>query len=177
MEARELPEPKPQAFELVLRVRHPSMDPAEISRVLQIDAEHCFKAGDLRRASNDTTAVRRAAGPSVHSETYWLATLNPGSWPADLSYGELTSSYATARSGETVNEMAKMIMGRALAVCASRSLRPHAEFFRRIQDEGGQVGLLVEVNTAVVDGFTITPELARELSAVGVPIDFEFSAS
>ena len=40
MEARELPEPQPQAFELVLRIRHPSMDPEEISAQLQISAEH-----------------------------------------------------------------------------------------------------------------------------------------
>ncbi len=179
MEARELPEPKPQPFELVLRIRHPSMDPADISSVLQIDAEHCFKAGEPRRPQNDTapTARRMSASSSVHTETYWLATLNPGWWPTDLPFGVQASTYAATRSGEMMTSMARGMLARALILCIGRVLRPHAEFLRRIQSEGGEVRLLVEVNTAIVDGLTVPPELARELGAAGVPVDFEFSAS
>jgi hypothetical protein len=53
--------------------------------------------------------------------------------------------------------MAKTVLGRALSVCATRFMRPHRDFFRRIQSEGGQVRLLREMNT------------------LGVPIDFEFA--
>jgi hypothetical protein len=174
MEARELPEPQPQAFELVLRIRHPSMDPEEISAELQISAEHCFKAGEPRK----TTAAGLPASGSVHSETYWLATLNPGWWPADISVHSyipgLALSQSEAATG-TLSEMAKTVLGRALSVCATRFMRPHRDFFHRIQSEGGQVRLLVEVNTAAVSGFTLTPELGREMNALGVPIDFEFA--
>jgi len=147
MEARELPQPQPQAFELLLRIRHPSMDPEEISAQLQISAEHCFKAGEPRQP----TAGGPALSGSVYSETYWLASLNPGS--ADLSAQ----------------------LGRALAVCTTRFMRPHREFFHRIQSEGGQVHLLVELNPEAVSGFTLTPELAREINTLGVPVDFEFA--
>lgn len=168
MEARELPEPQPQAFELVLRIRHPSMDPQEISAQLQISAEHCFKAGEPRKTG---------AGGSVHSETYWLATLNPGWWPAEVhSYiPGLALSAAAGGAAETLSEMARTVLGRALSVCATRFMRPHRDFFHRIQSEGGQVRLLVEVNTAAVGGFTLTPELGREINTLGVPIDFEFA--
>ena len=167
MEARELPESQPQAFELVLRIRHPSMDPKDISAQLQISAEHCFKAGEPRKSG---------AGGSVHSETFWLATLNPGWWPAETSAHSYIPGLALSDSATaTFSEMAKTVLGRALSVCATRFMRPHRDFFHRIQSEGGQVRLLVEVNTAAVSGFTLTPELGREMNALGVPIDFEFA--
>jgi hypothetical protein len=169
MEARELPEPQPQAFELVLRIRHPSMDPEAISTQLQISAEHCFKAGQPRKSG---------AGGSVYTETYWLATLNPGWWPADISAHSYIPGLALTLTGgatETHSEMAKTVLGRALSVCATRFMRPHRDFFHRIQSEGGQVRLLVELNTAAVGGFTLTPELAREINVLGGPIDFEFA--
>lgn len=171
MEARELPQP--QAFELVLRIRHPAMDPEEISAELQISAEHSFKAGEPRKGPGSG-----ASGVSVHNETYWLATLNPGWWPADVSlhsYIPGLALSATTGSTEAIGDMAKTVLGRALSMCATRFMRLHREFFQRIQSEGGQVRLLVEVNTSAVDGFTLTPELGREMSSLGVPIDFEFS--
>jgi hypothetical protein len=175
MEARELPELQPQAFELVLRIRHPSMDPEEISAELQISAEHSFKAGEPRKSAMGSAL----SGGSVYGETYWLATLNPGWWPANLSLHSyipgLPLTPPPAGATESLSEMAKTALGRALSMCATRFMRPHRDFFRRIQAEGGQVRLLVELNTAVVGGFTLTPELGREINAVGVPIDFEFA--
>ncbi len=174
MEARELPQPQPQAFELVLRIRHPSMDPDDISKELRISAEHCFKAGEPRktRHSTDRASGGSSGSASLHSETYWLATLNPGWWPVDISF---PGRPVLARAGDALNEMARTVLGQALSLCATRFLRPHADFFHRIGSEGGQVRLLVEVNAAAVDGFTLTPELAREMNALGIPIDFEFS--
>src|SRR5215469_4766244 len=175
MEAREYPEPQPQAFELVLRIRHPSMDPEDISAELQISAEHCFKAGEPRKSG--AGSLVSSAG-SVHAETYWLATLNPGWWPADISVHSYIPGLSLSLpegTTETLSEMAKTVLGRALSVCATRFMRPHRDFFHRIQSEGGQVRLLVEVNTAAVSGFTLTPELGREMNALGVPIDFEFT--
>lgn len=171
MEARELPQPQPQAFELVLRIRHPKMDPEEISAELQISAEHCFKAGEPRKGPG------AASGASVYSETYWLATLNPGWWPADVALHSYIPGLGLPQAGPTEahSDMAKTVLGRALSMCATRFMRPHREFFRRIQSEGGQVRLLVEVNTSAVDGFTLTPELGREMNSLGVPIDFEFT--
>jgi hypothetical protein len=42
---------------------------------------------------------------------------------------------------------------------------------------GGQVRLLVEINPGILDGFTLTPDVARELSELGIAVDFEFAAS
>ena len=77
MEASKLTKPQLPPFELSLRIRHPSVDPAELSRELALDAEHSFRAGEPRRSRGD------ASPASVYAESYWLGTLDPTSWPAD----------------------------------------------------------------------------------------------
>jgi hypothetical protein len=59
------------AFCLSLHIRHPSLDPAHISRELQLAPEDAFGAGEPRSG---------AAG--VHGETYWAARLEPVFWQA-----------------------------------------------------------------------------------------------
>src|SRR5262249_26708272 len=72
MEARAVSTPDPEPFRLALRVRHPSMDPSELSRVFGIEPEHSLRAGDSwgsRKAE--------ALDARVHPESYWLGDLNP----------------------------------------------------------------------------------------------------
>lgn len=52
-----------------LRIRHPRIDPAEITRVLGFEAQHTWRAGDLRRDS----AGHELGG--THHETYWMGRL------------------------------------------------------------------------------------------------------
>jgi len=58
MEAQKIPKATPQAYQLSLRIRHPSMDPADISRALNIEAEHSFRAGDSRVRRSATGVLR-----------------------------------------------------------------------------------------------------------------------
>src|SRR5712671_4296339 len=48
-------------FQLLLRIKHPSMDPAEITRALRLEPEHAASAGD---------SVSTAGKRCVHSESY-----------------------------------------------------------------------------------------------------------
>jgi hypothetical protein len=167
-QARELPKPTLQAFEVLLCIRHPSIDPAEISRELGVAADHSFKAGQPRQSHTGPSAAAR------HTESYWLAALNPGSWSLDISF---PGSALSIRANQNLRAMAKAVLGRALSLCTTRFLRPHGPFLHRLQAEGGQVRLLVEINPGILDGFTLTPDVARELSELGIAVDFEFAAS
>jgi hypothetical protein len=60
------------AFCLSLHIRHPSLDPKEISRELQLAAEDAFGAGEPRR--------RGGTGAGVHGESFWVARLDPVFW-------------------------------------------------------------------------------------------------
>jgi hypothetical protein len=63
MAATKLATLQPLPFQLSLRIKHPSMDPANISKELGIEPEHSFRAGQSRRSK---TGVAPAA---VHTES------------------------------------------------------------------------------------------------------------
>jgi hypothetical protein len=62
----------------------------------------------------------------------------------------------------------------ALAMCSASLLRNHARFIRRIQAEGGDVSLLLELSPRI-QGFTLLPAVSRAVSELGVAIDFELT--
>lgn len=56
-------------FMLSLRIRHPSIEPAEISRNLGIEPQHSWRAGEPRR----DPAGSELAG--TYRESYWMSRL------------------------------------------------------------------------------------------------------
>jgi hypothetical protein len=166
MEANKRLKPQVPAFELSLRIRHPSMDPAELSRELGMKAHSSFRAGDPRRSrSGHPTA-------SVHGESYWLGTLDSGSSPgADWLTGFAHLEVAQKSHDKTVARN----LGWALSFHATHVLRTHAAVLERIRNEGGQVSLLVALSPAEVDSFSVTPEVSRIFSHLGITIEFEMT--
>jgi len=160
MEARRAPQPS-YPFQLSLRVRHPSIDPAAISRELQIEPEHSFRAGEPRDPS------RSLAVAPVHVDSYWLATLDL----EKLLVGtpETALVHEITRHTQTIATSLEP----ALTILTASVLRRHAEFFRRIQSEGGEVRLIVAISARKTRGFTLTPHLSRALSELRIPVDFE----
>ena len=55
------------------------MTPAAITHELRLQPEHCFRAGEPRESRSGIAAA------AVHSESYWIATLNPAAWPTASS--------------------------------------------------------------------------------------------
>jgi len=166
MEARKLKTLQPPPFQLSLRIRHPSMDPAVLSRELALEAEHSFRAGEPRHSRSGL------APTAVHADTYWLATLDPTSWFADISF--------SARPGLTIAQRhmpdtVAQSLGWALGSSASRFLNTHAALLHRIHAEGGQVNLLVALSAAAVGSFSLAPEAARIFADLAITVEFEFT--
>ena len=169
MEARDLAEDRSPPFELAMRIRHPSLDPAEISRELQLEPEHSFKAGDPRRSSSGIAAA------SVHAESYWLSHLDPARFPAPGLFDDRTGAKRLrGRIGsEHLRALAADSLGITLTTCVMLFLGPHREFLRRVKSEGGEVALLIEVSAKSVPGFKVTPQVSRVLSDLGITVEFE----
>jgi hypothetical protein len=172
MEARDLLRDRKSPFELTLRIRHPSMDPEEISRELRITPEHSFKVGDPRESSSGNAVT------AVHCESYWLATLNPADWPAeqlaDFDFpGKGTAHGALVK--ERLRAVAITSIDMALNLSTSHFLRTHSDFLRRIQAEGGDVALIVEIPMTNAQGFTLTPQVTKVMADYGISLDFEFT--
>ena len=166
MEARKLSKSQPPPFQLSLRIRHPSIDPADLSRELQLQAEYSFRAGEPRHSRSGLLPE------SVHAETYWLAILDPTSWPANMAFpGHAGLTLAQKNIGAALSKS----LGLALALSANSFLTLHAGVLRRIRSEGGEVNLLVALSPVDISSFSLAPEVGRVFSELGITVEFEFT--
>jgi len=164
MEARKLRQPDSEPFQLSLRIRHPSVDPDELSREFSIEAAHCFRAGDPRPS--------RTGIASVHPESYWLGALSAANWPVDVtSPGALRLLAAQERLGV----VATRSLGWALSL-STRFFSAHADTLRRIVAESGQVSLLITAPAGELSGFSLAPSVSRVFSELGITLEFEFTS-
>jgi hypothetical protein len=172
-------------FQLSLHIRHPSVDPAEISRQLGPEADECFRAGAPRRSQVGLAAT------SVYAESYWVAALNPADWvfgaperddPGSDSESESSDSEPTR---DTTLSRIRSLAGSSLAlarnldivlamVCGRLQAR-HGKFLELLRQGGGQIRLLVTLSPKSVTGLNMPFEVSRALGAVGVHLEFEFS--
>jgi hypothetical protein len=79
---------KPYRYDISLRVRHPSMDPAEISAALKLEPIRMWRAGDPRKTPKNTPL-----------EGTWHDTC----WTADVFKGECPNRTLAAALSEQVN--------------------------------------------------------------------------
>jgi hypothetical protein len=168
MEARDLSRDVPP-FELAIRVRHPTLDPAEITRELKLEPEHSFKAGDPR------TSTSGIAAAAVHAESYWLSHIDPVRLPSSGLFDEEPDARRLRgrAAQERFRALAADSLGITLTTCVLLFLGPHREFLRKIKNDGGTVALLVEVSATSVPGFKLTPDVSRVLSDLGITVEFE----
>jgi hypothetical protein len=164
MEATKLHPTDPEPFQLSLRIRHPSLDPQELSREFNIEAAHCFRAGDPRAS--------RSGIASVHPESYWLGALHTASWPVEATAPEVLHLLADQ---QRIGVVAMRSLGWLLSL-STRFFSAHASTLRRIGAEGGQVTLLVTAPAGGVSGFSLAPAVSRVFGELGIALEFEFSA-
>jgi hypothetical protein len=166
MEAQKLPKSDLSPFQLSLRIRHPSVDPAVLSRELKIEADHSFRAGAPRPSRSGL------APAGCHSESYWLATLNPAAWLAGAAPKERQSwALVHARMETAVNQS----LGGALSLTALYLRRSHLALLDRLKAEGGQVSLLIALTPALVSSFSLAPDAGRIFGELGITLEFELA--
>ncbi len=133
-------------FAVSLKIRHPSIDPDEITRTLKLIPQHAWKAG----ADRPATAERSSAG--TYRETLWIAPLGP-------------SPYAPQGLEFSLDEALRF---GALQVQRSRP------FWNRLVAEGGSAELLIEIFGAETFTLELTPAtfalLARSKLAISVQV-------
>ncbi|MGH8254691.1 MAG: hypothetical protein ACRET0_00560 [Steroidobacteraceae bacterium] len=161
----QLPEPP---FEISLSVRHPSIDPAEISRTLHLEPVEAFRAGDPRPCG------LRELESRVHAETFWVGVFGPDSWPMRSAQHYLPDPATLALLAHP--RLAGMLEMRLARVC--EHLRAsHREFLKRLDAEGGRTVLRVTLSPREVASFTLPSAVGRALTELAIAIEFDFSAS
>jgi hypothetical protein len=131
----------PDDFTVSLRIRHPSIDPDEITRTLGIQPQHSWKAGDTRRAAQG----QRLEGN--YRESYWI--------------GEFRELDAGLRG---------VVATEAVLLQAVVLLRRSQPFLSRLQADGGTVELFVEVVGSSEFTLGLSPQLLSLLSRSGLAV-------
>jgi hypothetical protein len=128
-----------------LRVRHPSLDPACLTETLHLEPLHSWRVGEPRRSA--TGAVLGGE----HRESYWAAPL----------------------PGQAVGAAAfpiELFLGQQLV-----QLNRHREFLSRLQDEGAQISLVVELSSVENAVLTLSTAISRKLADLNIEVEFQFA--
>jgi hypothetical protein len=186
-------------FQLSLHVRHPSVDPEEVSRELGLEAIESFRAGEPRQSRSGVAAT------SVHVETYWVAVLDPMQWSAPATMARQMSRLTSTeppRTGSGVTRQflatllpqeAKVLRARfgldestalppgslgwgIVLVCHCMAVR-HGRYLARLRDQGASLTLLAAVEPDALVGLTITPEMGQLLHELGLTVKIELANS
>lgn len=136
--ARSNPQPETVDWELFLRIKHPTLDPADISAALDIEPEESIAAGPQVSSSG----VRR-----LHNETYWIARLATVSF-ADVAARMREGKHQAELMAQFSREEVLGLMGASthdmsILMRLKRFERTRA-FFERINRDGGSVTLIVD---------------------------------
>lgn len=133
-------------YSMSLRVRHPTLDPTELTNALHLEPLHSWRAGEPRRS------LTGAALGGEHRESYWSAPL----------------------PGQAVGSAAfplELFLGQQLL-----QLSRHRELLGRVQAGGGQISLLVEISHAENSVLTLSPGVSRKLADLNIEVEFQFVA-
>lgn len=166
MAAPKLATLQPPPFQLSLRIKHPSMDPALISKELRIEPEHSFRAGQPRSSKSGI------APASVHTESYWLAALDPTTWFGNPSFAEPLNLRVTQKH---IDATVARNLTWALSLCVVRLSKLPGSPLHKIRSDGGEISLLVTLSRTEVSSFTLTPEVGRMCGDIGISLEFEIT--
>ncbi len=106
MQVRKRSSTQAMPYQLSLHVRHPSVDPKEISRELGLEAIESFRAGEPRHSRSGVAAT------AVHGETYWAAVLDPMVWSAPTTVARRASGVTQQFLATLLPQEAKVLRAR-----------------------------------------------------------------
>jgi len=163
--ARSNPQTEAVDWELFLRIKHPSLDPDDISAALDIHPEESIAAGPQVSSSG----VRR-----LHNETYWIARL------ATFSFAEAAASMRDGvRQAELISlfsrEEMRGLMGASMhdmsILMRLRRFESARDFFERINRDGGSVTLIVDRGER--EQPVVLNRCLAKLAALGIALEID----
>jgi hypothetical protein len=151
-------------FSVALRLRHPHIDPAELTRHLGIEPQHAWRAGEQRRLESGEP------GQGVYRETYWVGLLPS----VPLAVGDMIAM----RRGPLPARVADRVS--ALAATPQSDLfftllkmKRAATFWKTFGDEGGSVECLLQIHRPERFNFEMSQALLTLLVAMRVTLSIE----
>jgi len=150
-------------FSIALRIRHPSVDPAEVTRRLGIAPVHAWRAGEPREI--DAGEV----GSSKHRESYWLG-LMPSRQPGPMLgvTGLKTALLAAEAFKSAATHPAQVALYFTLL-----KMKRAASFWRDFAEQGGTVECLMQVHETERFHLDLSPALLIALVELKIALSIE----
>jgi hypothetical protein len=131
-------------FMMSMRIRHPSVEPGEISRNLGIEPQHTWRKGDPRRDANGVDLG------GTHRESYWTGRL--------MAQPECATDQVGVES-QILHTLAQ--------------LRKSFGFLEMLKNEGGRAELLVSIFAREEFRLEFLPESLSLLGRLGFTVAIE----
>ncbi len=131
-------------FMMSLRVRHPRIDPAEITSALRLEPQHTWRAGDVRR---DSAGIDLGG---TYRESYWMGRMMP--------------KPELARDDVGIESEILRTLG---------TLRRSFDLLGRLKDEGGSAELHISLYARDEFRLEFLPESLSLLGRLGLTVALE----
>jgi hypothetical protein len=145
----------PDDFSLALRIRHPSIDPAEITRQLGVTPQHAWRAGEPRAIEDDE------AGSAFYRETYWVGLLPSRPLNPALAVVPAGMSRLVATHPQVALYFTLLKMKRA------------AGFWREFAQQGGTIECLLQIHRPERFQFDLSQALLVPLVDLKISLSIE----
>ena len=143
-----------QGLSVSLKIRHPHIDPALLTRELGIEPQYCWQAGDLRPPEFGASSQER------FRESYWVARINPPDYAERLATPAFPSS--------TQSGLPSLMFFSSLLL-----LKRKSALWERLRSEGGQAELMISLLVDENFRLDLPPELLALLSATGMSVSID----
>jgi hypothetical protein len=156
------------SIQLFLRIKHPHLDPVEITRALELEPEYANKAGP---------AVSARGIKKIHSESYWLAAL-PVASLGDLREWAASALTAHVRNPAKPTKFAALRLAQAAGIYDMHlihwleRLESQSKFIKKIVDDGGTVTLVLQRRDRETP-LIVGPALSRRLADLEVRLEID----
>jgi hypothetical protein len=150
------------SYTISLHIKHPTIDPAAITKELGLTPDHAWACGEPKRSSSASTS-------GIRRNSFWCAALAPPTMDPRFSAAPRESA-----KFQRAMEMVSTDVGSYLNVQLLR-LRRHQAFIQGLLDEGGELSFVVEVPTGDVASFKLDPSVTRQIGTMGATLEFQFS--
>lgn len=133
-------------YAVSLRARHPKANLGVLTETLRLEPVHSWTAGEPRRSQSGAPLGGK------HRDSYWSALL-----PAQMLD-------ASSMPLEVFLSQQLVQLGR------------HRDCFARLQSDGGELSLLIEVSPVANAALTLSAAISRKLAELNMDVEFQFGA-
>jgi hypothetical protein len=147
---------------ITLSIRHPSIDPAELTRQLGFEPQHAWRAGEPRPPDEDDYA------PYAYRESYWVGLVPP--LPDLVDPALLTSPSLRRRMGAAWSNPPAGLYVTLL------KMKRDVKFWRAFAEQGGTIGCLVRIHTPEQFQLEMSPLLLLALVDLKITLSIEVDA-